>query len=113
MKFETTLKDMRNSYYCVKFGYCDLQHLLNFESPIAYNSGTYGWNCDFYDLHNGLCLSTGYRPIGKQLMSYKRAHEYDVKAQKILYDYSIDYEDRKAMIHDLFCEFCDELVSAA
>lgn len=91
MKFKTTKKEVNNGYSLVlKAGYCDLQHLLNYQSPVAYVSGAYGWNADIYNSpaprFGGTAIVTGYRPFGFQI-PYDLAKEYDEKAEKILMDY--------------------------
>lgn len=109
MKFKTTLKAMRNSYNIAVFGYCEIQDLLSNREPIAYNSGVYGWNCDFYLIDSTTVISTGYRPIGKRYLDYGRSELYNEKAKKIRNDYSLTYEERTKKLDDLFDQFCDEL----
>lgn len=61
MKFKTTAKAIRQgAYKSVSAGYCDLQYLLWYTSPIAYTSGVYGWNFDVYEIDD-LVICTGYR----------------------------------------------------
>ena len=61
MKVKTTRKAIVNGSYNVKCaGYCDLSHLLNNHSPIAYTCGVYGWNFDVYEVY-GVTICTGYR----------------------------------------------------
>ena len=61
MKVKTTRKAIVNSSCNVKCaGYCDLSHLLNNHSPIAYTCGVYGWNFDVYEVY-GVTICTGYR----------------------------------------------------
>ena len=85
MKFKTTKKNIRDGYYnIISVGYCELQSLLNYESPIAYSSGSYGWYCDYYDI-DGVCICTGYSPIGNQnsWADYDLVREYEKKAQDV------------------------------
>jgi hypothetical protein len=83
MKFKTTKKNMEQNYSRIaNVGYCTLQNLLNYESPIAYSSGTYGWNGDYYEVE-GVLIATGYRSLPKTTLegfTYDIAREYDKKA---------------------------------
>lgn len=66
MKFRTTAKELKNGYCnIISVGYCELQSLLCYEYPVAYNRGTYGWNFDVYDV-DGVAICTGYRPISSK-----------------------------------------------
>ena len=113
MKFKTTLKAMRNNYHVAVSGYCELQTLLRNQEPIAYNSGTYGWNCDFYYLGDNVMLCTGYRPIGERYLPYGRYNEYEKKAQEIVYNHSFkDYDTERKELDKLFNDFCNEIKSA-
>lgn len=68
MKCKTTAKAIRENYgsRILSIGYCNAQALLRYETPFAYSSGVYGWNCDYYDI-DGVCISTGCRPIGRSV----------------------------------------------
>lgn len=62
MKKHITQKDTKNSNYIVLgVGYCDLQNVLKYVSPIAYNAGRDGWNYDLYRLDDTYSIVTGYR----------------------------------------------------
>ena len=64
MKYHTTQKAARNSSKIVlSVGYCELQNVLKYERPIAYNAGVNGWNFDLYLLEHGISLVTGYRGL--------------------------------------------------
>jgi hypothetical protein len=84
MKYKTTAKDLKAGYYhIISVGYCDLQSLLNYKTPVAYNAGIYGWNFDVYDI-NGIAIVTGYRPAPSKNSiknNYALAREYEQKAQ--------------------------------
>jgi hypothetical protein len=82
MKYKTTAKELKSGYYnIISVGYCELQTLLNYKSPIAYSAGTYGWNFDVYDI-NGIAIVTGYRSMPSQhsKASYDLVREYEQKA---------------------------------
>lgn len=83
MKYKTTAKEVKNGYYkIISVGYCDLQSLLSYTSPIAYASGIYGWNFDVYEI-NGVAIATGYRgmPSKNSKADYTLIKEYEEKSQ--------------------------------
>ena len=81
MKTKVTNKEIRSNYNNIlSIGYCQAHFLLSGVSPFGYNCGVYGWNCDFYDI-DGICVSTGYRPIGKRV-NYSLLKEYEDKANR-------------------------------
>jgi len=50
-KLRTTLRDMRNfKDVVIGVGYGQFQHVLQYHTPLAYNAGTNGQNCDLYGL---------------------------------------------------------------
>ena len=62
MKKHITQRDTKNSNYIVLgVGYCDLQNVLKYLSPIAYNAGRDGWNYDWYYINDKYSIVTGYR----------------------------------------------------
>ena len=88
MKCRVTAREVRNNYRnIVSIGYCQAQYLLRYETPFAYSAGVYGWNCDYYDI-DGMCISTGYRPIGKTV-DYTALRE----AEKYAKSHNEDFED--------------------
>ena len=106
MKYRTTKKAMKESYrkiYCA--GNDSLQHLLKFHDPIAYSTRAEGWACDYYDI-NGILLSSGYAPIGKNI-DYNLRSKYDDEARKILSNYDLEYEEKKKQIEILLNEFME------
>lgn len=108
MKTQVTAKSIRESYNgcLLQIGYCNLQHLLKYENPFAYSAGIYGWNCDYYQLGD-VCISTGYRPVGKRI-PYDMVRSYDKAAEEVLRNYGeFDYETRKAKITNLLAEFIE------
>ena len=82
MKKNVTKKSIKENYDTIlKIGYCELQTLLSWEQPFAYSSGVYGWSCDYYDF-NGVCICTGYNPIG-QTVDHDLIRDYEQKAIEI------------------------------
>ena len=81
-KIKATKKEMRQNYRILSIGYCDMQHLLNYESPIAYSARAEGWACDYYYV-DGVVISTGYDTIASKNMKddYQLVREYEKQAQ--------------------------------
>lgn len=107
MKFKTTKKAIKEGFAkIVKVGYCDAQNILRFENAVAYSSGGSGWGCDYYDLKNGICISTGYDPIGSK---NEIVAKYEALAREVENDYNTSYEVRKETIQDLYSRMVEEL----
>lgn len=105
MKFKTTAKAIReNGGHIISIGYCGAQSLLRYRSPIAYTCGVYGWNFDVYEV-NGTTICTGYRGMVGRSVNYERLKEYETKAEKIIYDNSLDYCEQKNKVECLLDEF--------
>ena len=100
MKCKVTMREVRNNYRnIVAIGYCEMQALLSYETPFAYSAGVYGWNCDYYDI-DGVCISTGYRPIGRHI-DYEKLQEAEKAAQEIWDNYGLDYASRAIRVKDV------------
>lgn len=110
-KIKTTKKAILNAYAkrsILSVGYCNLQYLLQYEQPIYYTTGTYGWACDCY-LIDGVLISTGYSPVdGGLKCDYEVSEKYETQAKKIRYDIS-DYEERKKNTKELLKKFIEEV----
>jgi hypothetical protein len=107
MKLKTTKNQIKNSFVNVlSLGYCELQYLTYYKNPFAYSSGINGWACDYYNIDN-VCLSTGYNPIGTNV-DYKLVRKYELKAQKIVLDYNIDYKLREKRVNKLLIDFVNK-----
>lgn len=105
MKVKTTRKAIVNGSYNVKCaGYCDLSHLLNNHSLIAYTCGVYGWNFDVYEVY-GVTICTGYRNMpGARL---QKISEYEEKARAILsWEDKRPFEEKQIAVENLLKEFC-------
>lgn len=96
------IKIARNQIYKPRSaGYCELQNLLWFSNPWAYNSGVYGWNFDVYDAGD-FTICTGYRSMpGKRL---DHCREYDDKARAIL-ESNLNFDEKREKINALLDEF--------
>lgn len=109
MKFKTTQKEIRANYnkiICVP--YCELQNLLNYESPVAYTARREGWAADIYDMGGGVAIVTGYAPFGNIRPPYELREWYETQAEKIRYEYSYDEqrESLKSLARDFIKEVC-------
>jgi len=107
MKFKTTQKEIKNNYSkIIVCGHCQLNYLLRYESPEAYTCGVYGWNADIYDFGD-VAIVTGYRPFG-DIECYELCKEYDAKAEKLVNNYTIDYDKAQKQIKELLKEFIEK-----
>jgi hypothetical protein len=81
MKFKTTNKELKqNGGKLYAVGYCHLQELLKYETPVAYTCGRDGWKADIYQF-DGFMLATGYStPPHATWIDYKDAQELERKA---------------------------------
>lgn len=108
MKLKTTKKSVKNEFNNIySIGYCNAQYLLQGTKPFAYSTGTYGWSCDYYNI-DGVCISTGYSPIGESI-GYDLVREYDNKAMKIFDNYDLDYQVREKRVNKLLVKFINEI----
>jgi hypothetical protein len=104
MKVKVTKAAVKNNYNSIlSIGYCDVQYLTYYISPFAYSAGSFGWACDYYDIE-GVCLSTGYSPIGSNV-DYQLMIKFEKKAQKIVLDYNIKYDLKAKKVNKLLTEF--------
>lgn len=104
MKYKTTRKAIvAGSPRLVSVGYCDLQTLLRYHSPMAYTCGIYGWNFDVYEIH-GLTICTGYR--GMPGRTANNVRKYEQAARDAME--RLDWREAKAEIERLLIEFCDQ-----
>lgn len=110
MKLKITKTQIKNNFVKIySIGYCDIQYLTYYKNPFAYSSGVNGWACDYYEIEN-VCLSTGYNPIG-QNVDYKILRKYELKAQKIVLNYELDYKTREKKVNKLLNEFIKTLIN--
>lgn len=107
MKYRTTKRDTKAGYgnvICV--GYCGLQALLGYESPVAYTARREGWAADIYEFGN-TAIVTGYAPFGNIRPDYETCRKYEKKAGEI--PYTLSYEERKEALNKLISEFIEEV----
>jgi hypothetical protein len=103
MTFRTTRKAVKENFSkVISVGYCSLQKLLTYETPIAYTRGVYGWNADVYAFGN-VAIVTGYRPFGDDV-DYNLCKEFEKRAET-LRDLVRPYAERKAEAEALVQEF--------
>lgn len=122
MTFQTTAKNILANYNTIIFtGYCNLQHLLQYENPIAYTAGIYGWNADIYTVNN-IAICTGYRPFGNIRPNYDITRKYDDLAREIINapykdklntmtDYTTEANNRREKLTALLNEFITEVLN--
>lgn len=111
MKLKATKREIKNSYSkLISVGYCDLQHLLYFKSPFAYSAGVYGWSCDYYEIKNNTCISTGYSPVGDIEPDYELILEYNNNAQNIIYS-DLTMEQKREQVNTLLNEFIQKALN--
>lgn len=107
MKCHVTRKDIKNNYSYIMDVYNTPDHLLYYENPFAYNSGTYGWNWDAYEI-NGVVIIKGYRNrIGKKI-GYNITRPYEEKAMEITDNKSLSYSERKKMVRELLNDITEK-----
>lgn len=89
-KMHMTRKAIRNFpgvFHVYYVGYCNLQSLLRYETPVFYNAGVYGWNWDGYLLHDRhgrtIIINTGYRNTTGEEIPWKIAEKYDDLARNM------------------------------
>lgn len=112
MKFKTTQKAIRAEFpHIIKVSYCCLQTLLNYESPVAYTVHREGWAADIYDMGGGVAIVTGYAPFGNISPAWEINREWESKAEKIRYDYSLSYNQQREGLKALVKEYCKAVVS--
>lgn len=109
MKFKTTKKAINNGYAkVISIGYCNLQHLLCCEEPIAYTVRREGHASDVYTFGN-VAITTGYAPFGNVHPDYEIQHKYETMAENICREVW-DYQKRKPKLRVLIYEFLDEVL---
>lgn len=106
MKYKTTQRAIKEGYsFIIKVSYCRLQTLLAYESPVAYTVRREGWAADIYDIGGGGAIVTGYAPFGNIVPGYEFNREWEEKAEKIRYDYSLSWEVQRDKMKDLVREY--------
>lgn len=97
-----------NKVYAIS--YCGAQALLSPLTRFGYNAGVYGWNYDAYDMGNGVCITTGYRPIGEHV-DIDKLRLYEQSAERVLYDYNKPWQDREKEMNNLLNKFIAEVLA--
>lgn len=89
MRIKVSAQQIKQNYYCIAVGYCQLQHLLTYASSPYYTAGVYGWNFDVYPFEykgNNVAICTGYRGMAGVRVDYDVEREFEKKAESILTD---------------------------
>lgn len=106
MKAKVTNKYIRNTFDNIFYvNDSRIEDAVRTIEPFAYNCGVYGWNCDFYEIDN-VCISTGYRPIGKAIDS-KIVEKYRLKIQAIQsknYNWMLEKKHLNIVLHKFIKE---------
>lgn len=105
-KAKVTRKWVRNNFYCISVGYCDLQNLLHYVSPDYYTCGVYGWNFDVYTFGD-YAITTGYRSMIDNCRHEDfSCSEWDDKAREIIKNHSWnDYDRTRKEVNSLLEDF--------
>lgn len=116
MKFKTTQKYIKANYKnIISVGYCNIQHLLTYESPIAYTSGRDGWYADIYDFGNignigSTAIVTGYNPFGNVKPDYEIVKKYDDMAKSVVCHHAVwECSKMQDCLTALIYEFIEEV----
>lgn len=110
-KLETTKKSVKEAFpRIISIGFCDLQNLLYYESPIAYTHGVYGWNSDVYRIKPETVIVTGYRPFGNINPSHTLIKKYEGRARTVQ-NSDISYDDKKKEIQELLEFFVADVIA--
>lgn len=109
-KLRVTRKEMRGNNYIFSVGYCEMYNLLQFNQPVTYSAGIYGWDCDYYTV-DGVVISTGYRPIKSRNMKNndKLIKEYEEKTRKISNSITMTWEQKKTKVNKLLSKLISKL----
>ena len=110
-KVKITKKAALESTPCLlSVGYCRIQTLLQHLRPFAYSAGVHGWLCDYFDVADGVVISTGYAPIGLAV-PYELCEEYEKAAQKLFA--TNPFNKAQAYVHNvLLSEFVEKAKKA-
>lgn len=104
MKPRITKQDWKDSIV-FGIGYCKIQHLTYYLTPVGYTSGTYGHNSDIYHVSGDIYVSTGYRPV-KTVSLTAEQHNEITEAEKLAKQISLtrdlDYDVKKTRVNNLF-----------
>ena len=113
MKYKTTNKAVNGGYSkVIRIGYCNAQHLLRFQNPVAYTCGVDGWKSDIY-AYGPYAISTGYQPTGDICPKYDMVREYDVAAEKILCRTDLSVDEMRTQVNELLDMLMEEVVMSA
>ena len=110
MKKHITQRDTKNSNHIVLgIGYCDLQNILKYLSPIAYNAGRDGWNYDLYYINDKYSIVTGYRGFDRscthRVAHIKGFYQALRDLEKKSYEITSTKEERLSRLIDLLNDY--------
>ncbi len=110
MKFKTTKKAINAGYYnriCI--GYCNIQYMLQYKSPIAYTSRVEGWAADIYEISPNTVIITGYAPFGNIRPAYEVQERYNNQAREIVGNWDLSIDEKKSALNELLAAFVKEV----
>lgn len=77
IKYTTNREQRENNSIILGFSYCSIQNIERYLNANAYTCGMYGWKADFYEIDDGVTISTGYTPLNYiSLTDYKDINVY-------------------------------------
>lgn len=104
MKARITRKEAKQCL-SLSTGYCTIQYLLQYESPVFYTAWMYGRCADVYKVWS-IYISTWYDVIWPRA-DYDTAKKYDLKAQKII-NSDLERRQKQKKINKLLSAFISE-----
>lgn len=104
MKARITRKQARQCL-SLSTGYCTIQYLLQYESPVFYTAWVYGRRADVYKV-GSFYISTWYDVIWPRA-NYDTARKYDLKAEKIICS-DLGRRQKQKKVNKLLNDFISE-----
>ena len=93
----------------IKTPYCAPQHLLWYESPVAYTVRKEGWGADIYSF-DGIAIVTGYAPFGDIRPAHDVNEHYNTLALDVIQTASS--AQRKSIVRTLISRYIEEVIHA-
>ena len=111
MRTKVTKKEINNRFkYVLNVDFDEIPNLLFFNPSHYYATRAEGWACDFYEISNDICLSSGYAPTGKYI-SRETQKKYELRAKKIIQSKTFKRETKQKKIESLILEFTNEVIN--
>lgn len=111
MRTRTTKKEINNRFkHVLNVDFDAIPNLLYFTPSYYYATRSEGWACDFYEISNDICFSSGYAPIGKEI-SREIQKKYEARAKKIIQSKTFKQDTKRKKIESLILEFTNEVIN--